>query len=152
MVLAQGLTVSRRSQWAGAPGDDPAAMQADVWLGDSLGEMALYYTLSDIALLGGSFEALGGQNLIEPAACACPVVMGPHTFNFAEAALAAESAGAAFRVKDMQAGLASALALLNDPAALQQAKSAALAFGASHGGAADRTVQALNQLAAVPRA
>jgi len=152
LVLAQGLSVSRRSQWAGAPGDDPAAMQADVWLGDSLGEMALYYTLSDIALLGGSFEALGGQNLIEPAACSCPVVMGPHTFNFAEAALAAEAAGAAFRVTDMPEGLASALALLNEPAALQQAKSAALAFGASQGGAADRTVQALTQLAAVPRA
>jgi 3-deoxy-D-manno-octulosonic-acid transferase len=114
--------------------------------------MALYYTLSDMALLGGSFEALGGQNLIEPAACACPVVMGPHTFNFAEAALAAEAAGAAFRVTDMLDGLASALTLLNEPAALQQAKSAALAFGASHGGAAERTVQALNQLAAVPRA
>ena len=152
LVQAQGLSVSRRSQWAGAPGDDPAAMQADVWLGDSLGEMALYYTLSDIALLGGSFEALGGQNLIEPAACSCPVVMGPHTFNFAEAALAAEAAAAAFRVEDMQAGLASALALLNEPAALQHAKSAALAFGASQGGAAKRTVQALNQLAAVPRA
>ena len=152
LVLAQGLSVSRRSQWAGAPGDDPAAMQADVWLGDSLGEMALYYTLSDIALLGGSFEALGGQNLIEPAACGCPVVMGPHTFNFAEAALAAEAAGAAFRVTDMLEGLASALALLNEPAALQQAKSAALAFGASHGGAAERTVQALTQLAAVQRA
>ena len=45
-----------------------AALQADVWLGDSLGEMALYYTLSELALLGGSFEALGGQNLIEAAA------------------------------------------------------------------------------------
>jgi 3-deoxy-D-manno-octulosonic-acid transferase len=65
--------------------------------------------------------------------------------------LAAETAAAAFRVNDMQAGLASALALLNEPAALQQAKSAALAFGANHGGAADRTVQALTQLAAVPR-
>jgi hypothetical protein len=52
----------------------------------------------------------------------------------------------------MQAGLARALALLSETAALQQAKSAALAFGASHGGAAERTVQALNQLAAVPRA
>jgi 3-deoxy-D-manno-octulosonic-acid transferase len=152
LVMAQGLSVSRRSQWAGAPGDDPAAMQADVWLGDSLGEMSLYYTLSDIALLGGSFEALGGQNLIEPATCGCPVVMGPHTFNFAEAALAAEAAGAAFRVTDMQAGLARALDLLNEPAALQQAKSAALAFGASQGGSADRTVQALIQLATVPRA
>jgi 3-deoxy-D-manno-octulosonic-acid transferase len=117
-----------------------------------MGEMSLYFGLADVALLGGSFTSLGGQNLIEATACGCPVIMGPHTFNFAEAALTAEAAGAAFRVKDMQAGLARALALLSEPAALQQAKSAALAFGASHGGAAERTVQALNQLAAVPRA
>jgi 3-deoxy-D-manno-octulosonic-acid transferase len=149
MVQAQGLTVSRRSSWAGAPADDAAALQADVWLGDSLGEMALYYTLSDLALLGGSFEALGGQNLIEPAACSCPVVMGPHTFNFAEAALMAVAAGAALRVQDMAAGLARGLGLLQDPAALQQARAAALAFAASQGGAAARTVQALNALKAL---
>ena len=149
LIQAQGLTVSRRSSWAGAPADDPAAMQADVWLGDSLGEMALYYTLSDMALLGGSFEALGGQNLIEPAACGCPVVMGPHTFNFAEAAVMAEAAGAAFRVPDMAAGLTRGLGLLQDPAALQAARAAALAFAASQGGAAARTVQALNALRAL---
>ncbi len=146
LVKAQGLTVSRRSRWAGAPADDAAALQADVWLGDSLGEMALYYTLSDLALLGGSFEALGGQNLIEPAACGCPVVMGPHTFNFAEAAVMAEAAGAALRVPDMAAGLTFALGLLQDPVALQEARAAALAFAASQGGAAARTVQALKAL------
>ena len=146
LVQAQGLTVSRRSSWAGAPADDAGALQADVWLGDSLGEMALYYTLSELALLGGSFEALGGQNLIEPAACGCPVVMGPHTFNFAEAAVMAEKAGAAFRVPDMAAGLARGLGLLQDTASLQQAKAAALAFAASQGGAAARTVKALKAL------
>ena len=146
LVQAQGLTVSRRSSWTGAPANDAAALQADVWLGDSLGEMALYYTLSDLALLGGSFEALGGQNLIEPAACGCPVVMGPHTFNFAEAAVMAEAAGAAFRVPDMAAGLARGLGWLQDPAALQEARAAALAFAASQGGAATRTVQALKAL------
>ena len=149
LVQAQGLTVSRRSSWTGAPADDAAALQADVWLGDSLGEMALYYTLSDLALLGGSFEALGGQNLIEPAACGCPVVMGPHTFNFAEAAVMAEAAGAAFRVPDMAAGLTRGLGWLQGPAALQAAKAAALAFAASQGGAAARTVQALNALRAL---
>ena len=57
--------------------------------------MPLYYALADVALLGGSFAPLGGQNLIEAAACGCPVVMGPHTFNFAEAAELALAAGAA---------------------------------------------------------
>ena len=80
LVTGRGFSVARRSQWNEPPAD------AQVWIGDSLGEMALYYGLADCALLGGSFEPLGGQNLIEAAACGCPVVMGPHTFNFAEAA------------------------------------------------------------------
>jgi 3-deoxy-D-manno-octulosonic-acid transferase len=61
----------------------PRRRRRRVWIGDSLGEMALYYALRDVALLGGSFAPLGGQNLIEAAACGCPIVMGPHTFNFA---------------------------------------------------------------------
>jgi 3-deoxy-D-manno-octulosonic-acid transferase len=95
----QGLSVSRRSSWI----DAPAA--ADVWLGDSMGEMPLYYAMSDIALLGGSFEPLGGQNLIEAIAAGCPVVMGPHTFNFKEACETAQSQGAALRASHMQEAL-----------------------------------------------
>ena len=146
LVLDQGLSVSRRSQWAGAPGDDPVAMQADVWLGDSLGEMALYYTLSDMALLGGSFEALGGQNLIEAAACRCPVVMGPHTFNFAQAAEMAQDAGAALARPDMASALQAAMHLLEDPVALEAASSASWAFAQTHRGAALRLSKALDAL------
>ena len=86
LVLQHGLTLSRRSSWSGSPLDSSQAMQADVWLGDTLGEMPLYYALSSVALLGGSFEKLGGQNLIEAAACGCPAVMGLHTFNFSDSA------------------------------------------------------------------
>ena len=57
--------------------------------------MPLYYAMADVALLGGSFAPLGGQNLIEAAACGCPLLMGPHTFNFEEAAELAIDAGAA---------------------------------------------------------
>jgi 3-deoxy-D-manno-octulosonic-acid transferase len=132
-----GLRVSRRSQWVGAPGE------ADVWLGDSLGEMALYYGLAHVAVLGGSFAPLGGQNLIEAAACGCPVVMGPHTFNFAEAARLAEEAGAAQRVADMAGAVAAACALAQDPQ--QRARLAALCetFTESHRGAALSTAMAV---------
>ncbi|MDO8439671.1 MAG: 3-deoxy-D-manno-octulosonic acid transferase [Polaromonas sp.] len=140
LVEKHGLTVSRRSGWNGAP---PAA--ADVWLGDSLGEMALYYALSDVALLGGSFEALGGQNLIEAAACGCPVIMGPHTFNFAEVAELAEAAGAARRVSDMAEAVRAARAMLSRPSAQQAAAAAGRQFSAQHRGAAANTVQALEK-------
>ncbi len=132
-----GLTVSRRSSWAAEP------VAADIWLGDSLGEMALYYGLADCALLGGSFAPLGGQNLIEAAACECPVVMGPHTFNFAQAAELASAAGAAWAVPDLPRAVAQALALVQSPLELEQARSAARSLGLAHRGAAARTAQAV---------
>jgi 3-deoxy-D-manno-octulosonic-acid transferase len=138
-----GLRVSRRSAWAAGPAESSEAMQADVWLGDSLGEMALYYGLSDVALLGGSFAPLGGQNLIEAAACGCPVVMGPHTFNFAEAAELAEAEGAARRVAGMAEAVQAGLGLVGDSPALAQAVDAGLAFAQRNRGATVRTLEAL---------
>ena len=132
-----GMRVAQRSQW----GDTP--VPADIWVGDSLGEMALYYGMADVALLGGSFEPLGGQNLIEAAACGCPVVMGPHTFNFAEAAALARGAGAALAVPDLAAGVSQALDLVRDGARLAQARASALALAQAHQGAAARTAQAV---------
>lgn len=145
LAAQHGLRVSRRSQWRGSPMQSEEAMSAQVWLGDSLGEMALYYGLSDAALLGGSFAPLGGQNLIEAAACGCPVVMGPHTFNFLEAAALAEAEGAARRVADMAEGVHAGLAWLKDSAARGHAQAAALAFAARHRGATARTVAALQR-------
>ncbi len=141
-VRARGLAVLRRSQW-GASGPEPAA--AGVWLGDSLGEMALYYGMADVALLGGSFAPLGGQNLIEAAACGCPVVMGPNLFNFAHASELATQAGAAFAVADLEAALLRVAQLLQDRAALARASQSGLALAAQHRGAAQRTVRALTQ-------
>ena len=143
LVAQYGLTLSRRSNWPGSPFENSQAMRADVWLGDTLGEMPLYYAMSDVALLGGSFEKFGGQNLIEAAACGCPVVMGPHTFNFAEAAVLAQAAGAAQGAPNMSAGVRQAVQLAGNP--LEQAKSArdALTFAAAHQGAAAKTIQAL---------
>ncbi|WP_425472716.1 3-deoxy-D-manno-octulosonic acid transferase [Tepidimonas sediminis] len=145
--LAQaGLRVLRRSHlgpWEGEARWPAEAAQADVLLGDSVGEMAGYYALADLALIGGSFAPLGGQNLIEAAACACPVVLGPHTFNFAEAAQAALEEGAARRAEDFDAALHVARGWLADPAALQAAREAAHAILRRHGGASARTVAAL---------
>ena len=142
LAQQQGFTVSRRSAWTSTP------QPAQVWVGDSLGEMAFYYGLADVALLGGSFEKLGGQNLIEAAACGCPVVMGPHTFNFADAAQLSEEAGAAVRVADMQCAVESAIELATDRSKHAAAVAAARDFAAAHQGAAQKTAQALLQLMA----
>ncbi|MEO7159719.1 MAG: 3-deoxy-D-manno-octulosonic acid transferase [Polaromonas sp.] len=143
LAAQHGLRVSRRSRWPGSPAADSEAMSADVWLGDSLGEMALYYGLSDVALLGGSFAPWGGQNLIEAAACGCPVVMGPHTFNFTEAAELAEAEGAALRVAGMAQAVQAGLGLAGDLPAQAKAVAAGLAFAARNRGATARTLEAL---------
>jgi 3-deoxy-D-manno-octulosonic-acid transferase len=116
LIEQAGLNVSRRSTWGDAPKD------ADVWLGDTMGEMTLYYALADIALLGGSFAPLGGQNLIEAIAAGCPVVMGPHTFNFDEACNTAEREGAALRCTDMAQAVALAARTVPNSHAMQKLK------------------------------
>jgi 3-deoxy-D-manno-octulosonic-acid transferase len=143
LMVQHGLRVARRSAWGEMP---PAeALQVDAWLGDSLGEMPQYYTSSDVALLGGSFMALGGHNLIEAAASGCPIVMGPSTFNFAEAAKQAVLAGAAWQEQDMGHALRRALQVASTD--LQTIAGArALAFAATHKGAADRMADRIVRL------
>ncbi|MEO6972428.1 MAG: 3-deoxy-D-manno-octulosonic acid transferase [Rhodoferax sp.] len=137
LIGQHGFSVSRRSSWAADP------QCADIWLGDSLGEMALYYGLADVALLGGSFEPLGGQNLIEAAACGCPMVMGPSTFNFAQAARLAEAAGAASRAESMAQALQTALTLARDTQGRAAMAGRGTRFAAAHRGAADKTADAV---------
>ena len=136
LVQAQGLSLSRRSQWPGGL-PDAKALGADVWLGDSMGEMPAYFAAARVALLGGSFAPLGGQNLIEAAACGCPIVMGPSTFNFAEAAELSEAAGAARRVGDWAQGVAEAMTWSASPAHAGSVDRC-LAFAQAHRGAAER--------------
>jgi 3-deoxy-D-manno-octulosonic-acid transferase len=140
LVESHGFAVARRSA-AGAPAE------CEIWLGDSLGEMALYYGLADAALLGGSFEPLGGQNLIEAAACGCPVIMGPSTFNFAEAAELSLAAGASLRVENMEQAVTAALKLVEKPERREAMAEAALAFANSNRGAAQRTAAAVLAIA-----
>jgi 3-deoxy-D-manno-octulosonic-acid transferase len=143
LVERSGLSLQRRSQWAEAPAG--AAANADVWLGDTVGEMPQYYGTADVALLGGSFAPLGGQNLIEAAACGCPLVLGPHTFNFEDAALLAIEAGAAVRMNDLHHAVRRAVALAGDPRRNDWVE-AALAFAGNHRGATERMAKRIAML------
>ena len=146
LVTGLGLGLRRRSAWTLQPPDD--ALDADVWLGDSMGEMPMYYAAADVALLGGSFAPFGGQNLIEAAACGCPLVMGPHTYNFAQAAELSLAAGASLRVAGIDQGVSRAVALAGDAARGDRVQRA-LAFAAAHRGAAARMASEI--LASMPQ-
>ncbi len=137
LIAAAGFVVARRGHWPIDGADD------SIWLGNSLGEMAFYGGLASAALLGGSFEKLGGQNLIEVLACGCPIVMGPHTFNFDEAATLAEEASVAFRVENLANAIQRSLALCTTDGFERRAASD---FVAKHRGAAVKTAAAIQKL------
>lgn len=54
----------------------------DIYLADTLGELIVFYAAADIAVVGGSFVAIGGHNPLEPAALGLPIISGPYRFNF----------------------------------------------------------------------
>ena len=141
MVEGRGLTLARRSAL-------PDSVEADVLLGDSMGEMFAYYAACDCAFIGGSLLPLGGQNLIEACALGKPVLVGEHTFNFLQATEEAVAAGAALRVADAAALVRTAADLLDDDARRAAMGAHALAFAARHRGATVRTVELLQQIIA----
>ncbi len=145
LLQAQGLNVVRRSD---------ASPQADtqVWLGDSLGEMPAYFAMAEAAFVGGSLLPLGGQNLIEACAEGCPVVIGPHTFNFTHAVEQGVAAGAVVEAGDASAVWSSLLAWLSDARSLERARCAALHFSAAHRGAAEAQAAWIGQYLPARRA
>ena len=140
LARTRGLRLKRRSE-----GELPDA-ETQVWLGDSMGEMAAYYAASDLALIGGSLLPFGGQNLIEAAACGCPVLVGPHTFNFAQAADDAIACDAARRIADARQLADVVTHLLTTPEDRINMKEKAIAFSQAHQGATARTMALLEPL------
>lgn len=145
-VLSAGLPLVRRSQWSTLAPDAALAATDAVVLGDSMGEMPFYFGAANVCLLGGSFEPLGGQNLIEACACACPVVMGPHTFNFSEAARLALHSGAALRAVDLSDAVRQAHGLATRPQDCQAMAAQASRFATQHQGAVLRCLALLKSM------
>lgn len=104
-----GWSVATRSR---ARWPDP---KTEVFVIDTFGELMNFYACSDVAFVGGSLQAIGGHNLLEPAAAGAAIVTGPHLHNFVEIARRLEDAGA-LRIGGDGAIIAAELArLLADP-------------------------------------
>ena len=127
----------------------PLPDDCTVLLGDSMSEMPAYFALADCAFVGGSLVPVGGQNMIEACALGVPVLYGPHTFNFAEAAAEAVEAGAAQRIADADELMRAVSALLGDAAKRSAMGNAGRAFCAAHRGATARTMKVVAGLLAV---
>ncbi|MDP2832694.1 MAG: lipid IV(A) 3-deoxy-D-manno-octulosonic acid transferase [Pseudomonadota bacterium] len=139
LLEERGLAYVRRGA------KQPVQPDTRVFLGDSMGELAAYYATADLAYVGGSLLPLGGQNLIEAAAAGCPALIGPHTWNFSEAAEQAVACGAAQRVADAGDLAETVSALAGAPPARQQMREAGLRFAAANRGATARVMGMLEK-------
>ncbi len=122
-----------------------------VYVADTMGELGLFYRLAGVALVGGSLVPHGGQNPLEPARLGCPILLGPHMGNFAEAVAALEAEGGAWRLPDA-AALAPAVGdvLTNSERAANLVAGAARMGGVSVAQLPDRVAEAV--LALLPGA
>jgi 3-deoxy-D-manno-octulosonic-acid transferase len=142
---SRGLAFIRRS--------DPAsrlprpASSPDVYLLDTIGELASAYREAAVAFVGGSLAPRGGQNPIEAWAAGTLVVAGPHMENFREIAAAGEERGVLIRVADASGLSAAWSAALRDAEKTRELGRRAAEFVAESRGAADRTAEAALALA-----
>lgn len=140
IILKSGLSYQRRSNLVG-----PVDKRIQVILGDSMGELFAYYAACDFTFIGGSLLEYGGQNLIEAACMGKPILIGEHTFNFADATENAIRAKAAIRVKNLAALRDRIQYLLhNAPQRVKMGK-AALRFSAASTGATVRMMKLIAQ-------
>jgi len=136
----RGLAFVRRSADAPVPPDCSFA------LGDTMGEMFAYYGAADVAWVGGSLLPYGAQNLIEACAMGTPVIIGPSTYNFAQATALAIEAGAAVQAVDADSVIAQVARLVADSAARRRMGEAGSAFTVAHQGATARTMRIVERV------
>ncbi|MEN3002344.1 MAG: 3-deoxy-D-manno-octulosonic acid transferase [Armatimonadota bacterium] len=140
LLREQGFEPIRRTQLP-----LPEGHHAQVVLVDTFGELAQLYCVADVAVVGGAFAPLGGQNLFQPLAHGKPVFFGPHTHNFRDIAQLAKEAGVGFEVRTASELAEGILRLLHDEQARQEIETRARELIARHQGAAQRCAQHVKQ-------
>ncbi|MEO5626069.1 MAG: lipid IV(A) 3-deoxy-D-manno-octulosonic acid transferase [Dokdonella sp.] len=132
---AYGFRTQIRSEDGGA---DPTCQ---CFVVDSMGELIEFYAAADVAFVGGSLVPVGGHNLLEPAALACPVIVGPQTFNFEEVTEDLINAGAALRIVNGDALGSTVVRLLSREVERRSMGEAAHRVMARERGAVERTME-----------
>jgi 3-deoxy-D-manno-octulosonic-acid transferase len=118
---------------------------------DTLGELAGFYALAELAFIGGSLTPRGGQNPLEAVAAGCPVVTGPDIRNFADVVALLEAGRAIRRAADAEGVREAVAALIADPDAGRAQAARARGVLAAHRGATARSLELLQPWLPVPR-
>ena len=143
-LTAKGITVQKRSSMGSLIDGTPT--NAQVLLGDSIGEMNVYYPLADLVFVGASLVDHGGHNVVEPMALGKPIVMGPSIYGVAFAASPAAIDGALEILPDAKALETRITALMLNSGSLAQMSAAATNFINNKAGAADKTCMGIKAL------
>lgn len=145
LLESSGLNYVRRSR------DAAVSAETAVLLGDSMGELMLWYQVADLVFIGGSFIPRGGHNPLEAMCLAKPLLSGPHVFNFAQAYQLLEQQDAVRWAADADVFSQQVLRLLASPAERQQLAAAGLQLYLQQGGATARILAQIARLAlAIP--
>ena len=123
-------------------GDIPGESD-QILLGDTMGELLLFFGACDIAFVGGSLVPVGGHNLIEPAAWQKPVISGPHLFNFSEASRLLQDAGGMAVCADEKALADEVRRLLDSPESAEAMATAAKQVADNNRGALQRLLEVI---------
>jgi len=137
-LQAHGLNVARRAI------GDAITDKTDIYVADTLGELGLFYRLSDIVFMGKTLAGGGGQNPIEPSALSCALIFGKDMSNFQDISSTLMEAGAARWVHDETELYSAVEILMNDEKARKNAASYALSTARAEAGVLERVGRALS--------
>ena len=121
----------------------PITSQVEFYIGDTLGELGLFYRLCNAVFMGGSLVKHGGQNPLEPAHLSCAIVTGPHTYNFKDTYENMERERACVRITNTNELAAQLSVLLANAAKINQLRQAAKTYVESKTGATQKLLKAL---------
>lgn len=138
LIERHGFHMQRRSA------NEAISPHTQIVLGDSMGEMFAYYAACDVAFIGGSLLPFGGQNLIEACAVGKPVLIGPHTYNFAQATELAVACGAAMQIAHADDLVHQLNNLLHDDAGLERMGKAGLHFVSDNQGVTEHALSLIS--------
>lgn len=138
-LKARDVRFARRSS------NEPIDQRCSVFLADTLGELMMFFAAGDVALVGGSLTPIGGHNLLEPAALAKPIVVGPYNFNAQDVADLLLTEGAAVEVNDVRSLAAAVSQLFSDGDRRTEMGAKGARIVASNRGAATRLMRLLEE-------
>jgi len=138
LCTSAGFALARRSA-----GDKVEA--ADVLLGDTMGELMVFFGACNVAFVGGSLVATGGHNMIEPAAWGVPVLTGPHLFNFTEASQLLLAADGMLVCSDAAELAEQCISLMGNKGRRQEMGNAARLVAEANRGALDKLMSVIDR-------